>query len=80
MGIGNRTDVSSEQSGRERALTDKVVASFADTPDPRLRELLTGLTEHLHAFIREVLLTEDEWAKAIEFLTEVGHITDDRRQ
>ncbi|CCQ15584.1 Hydroxyquinol 1,2-dioxygenase [Rhodococcus sp. AW25M09] len=80
MGIDNRTDISPEQSGRERALTDKVVASFAETPDPRLRELLTGLTEHLHAFIREVRLTEDEWSTAIEFLTEVGHITDDRRQ
>lgn len=80
MGIDSRTDISAEQSSRERALTDKVVASFADTPDPRLRELLTGLTEHLHAFIREVRLTQDEWNTAIEFLTEVGHITDDRRQ
>ncbi|AJW43242.1 Catechol 1,2-dioxygenase 1 [Rhodococcus sp. B7740] len=38
------------------------------------------MTEHLHAFIREVRLTQDEWNTAIEFLTEVGHITDDRRQ
>lgn len=80
MGNDTRTDISAEQSSRERALTDKVVASFADTPDPRLQELLTGLTEHLHAFIREVRLTQDEWNTAIEFLTEVGHITDDRRQ
>ena len=35
---------------------------------------------HLHAFIRDVRLTEAEWNTAIEFLTEVGHITDDRRQ
>ena len=57
-----------------------MVASFANTPDPRLKELLTSLTRHLHAFIRDVRLTEAEWEKAIEFLTAVGHITDDRRQ
>jgi len=68
------------QQQRERALTDRVVASFEDAPNPRLRELLQGLVEHLHAYIREVRLTEQEWQTAVEFLTAVGHITDDRRQ
>ena len=49
-------------------------------PDARLRELMQSLTRHLHAFIREVRLTEEEWNTAIEFLTEAGDITDDRRQ
>ena len=35
---------------------------------------------HLHAFLRDVRLTEDEWSAAIAFLTAVGHLTDDRRQ
>ena len=69
-----------EQARRERELTDRVLASFAGTDDERLRHLLRSLTEHLHAFIREVRLTEAEWNKAIEFLTAVGHITDDKRQ
>ena len=56
------------------------MASFAGTPDERLRTLMTALTRHLHAFAREVRLTEPEWAAAIGFLTEAGHITDDRRQ
>ena len=56
-----------------------VGASFANTPDPRLRSLLTALTEHLHAFIKEVQLTGDEWATAVDFLTRTGHLTDDRR-
>ncbi|MDT7784015.1 MAG: hydroxyquinol 1,2-dioxygenase [Pseudonocardiales bacterium] len=68
------------QQDIEQHLTDEVVASFARTPDPRTRELLQALTKHLHAFIREVRLTEQEWAKAIEFLTATGHITDDKRQ
>jgi protocatechuate 3,4-dioxygenase beta subunit len=65
---------------REQAVTDEVVASFAGTPDERLREVLQSLTRHLHAFAREVRLTEREWTAGIEFLTRVGHITDARRQ
>jgi hydroxyquinol 1,2-dioxygenase len=68
------------QQDIEQRLTDEVVASFAGTPDPRTRELLESLTRHLHSFIREVRLTEAEWARAIEFLTAVGHITDSQRQ
>ncbi|WP_439658347.1 dioxygenase [Lentzea sp. HUAS TT2] len=64
----------------EQQLTDEVVASFAGAPDPRLRELMGALTRHLHAFIREVRLSEQEWKHAIDFLTAAGHLTDDRRQ
>ncbi|MGK5440479.1 dioxygenase [Micromonospora sp. URMC 105] len=72
--------MSPEQQHRESQLVERVVASFDDTPDPRLRELMQALTRHLHAFVREVRLTEEEWQRAIEFLTAVGHLTDDRRQ
>jgi len=41
---------------------------------------MQALARHLHAFIRDVRLTEPEWNTAIEFLTAVGHITDDKRQ
>jgi hydroxyquinol 1,2-dioxygenase len=71
---------SAEQRAREEGLVERVVASFAGTPDPRTRELVEALTRHLHAFLRETRLTEEEWRRAIEFLTEVGHLTDDRRQ
>jgi protocatechuate 3,4-dioxygenase beta subunit len=57
-----------------------VVASLADTPDERLRTVLTAVVRHLHALVREVRLTQDEWQQAIDFLTRVGHITDDKRQ
>ena len=42
-------------------LTADVVAAFAKTPDPRLREIMQALVRHLHAFAREVDLTPDEW-------------------
>jgi protocatechuate 3,4-dioxygenase beta subunit len=56
------------------------VASFDACADPRLRELLQALVRHLHAFAREVGLTEREWAQAVAELTATGHITDDVRQ
>jgi hydroxyquinol 1,2-dioxygenase len=61
-------------------LTRAVEASFDSTPDPRLRELMQALTRHLHAFISEVELTEDEWFAAIDFLTRTGHMCNDKRQ
>lgn len=61
-------------------ITQAVIASFANTADPRLKEIMTSLVQHLHAFAREVKLTEAEWFKGIEFLTRCGHITDDKRQ
>ena len=80
MSLHPRPDASPEQQERESQLLERVVASFAGTPDPRLRELMQALTRHLHGFLREVRLTEEEWRAAISFLTAVGHRTDDRRQ
>ncbi len=70
----------SVQTDREERLLSWVAASFADTPDPRLRELMLSLTRHLHGFLREVRLTEAEWEAGIAFLTEAGHITTPVRQ
>jgi len=69
-----------EQQAREDELVDRVVSSFAETPDPRLRALIQGIVRHLHAFLRDVRVTEREWRQAIDFLTAVGDITDERRQ
>lgn len=64
----------------EDNITQAVIARFAQTPDARLKEIITGLVQHLHGFAREFRLTEEEWFRGIEFLTRVGHITDDKRQ
>lgn len=61
-------------------ITQAVIARLAETPDPRLKEIMTSLVQHLHAFARDVKLTEEEWFRGIDFLTRVGHITDDTRQ
>ena len=64
----------------EETAADAVIESFAPDTDPRLREILTSLVRHLHAFAREVELTIPEWEKAIDFLTRTGHKCDDDRQ
>jgi len=64
----------------EERSAEVVAASFVDTPDPRLNQLMTALTRHLHAFVKEVELTEDEWAFAVDYLTRTGQLCDDVRQ
>jgi protocatechuate 3,4-dioxygenase beta subunit len=64
----------------EERSAEVVNASFAGTRDPRLREVMRSLVRHLHDFVKDVELTEDEWNAAIAYLTETGHKCDDRRQ
>jgi hydroxyquinol 1,2-dioxygenase len=64
----------------ENEITDEALARIADCPNPRLKEIVEALTRHLHGFAREVNLAPDEWLAGIRFLTEVGHITDEKRQ
>ena len=77
---GNAAAVSDEQARREEELVEQAVASFDGAGDERLKQLMQALTRHVHAFIREVRLTEQEWGAAIKFLTDSGHITTDTRQ
>jgi hydroxyquinol 1,2-dioxygenase len=60
-------------------LTQDVVEAFAGTPDARLRELMTALVRHIHAFAREVDLTPEEWLGGMKFLDAVGRISTDKR-
>ncbi|QBK03530.1 hydroxyquinol 1,2-dioxygenase [Hylemonella gracilis] len=64
----------------EDTITQAVLGRFADMPDGRLKDIMTSLVQHLHAFAREVRLTEEEWFQGIQFLTDTGHITDNKRQ
>lgn len=65
----------------EDDITAEVLERLAGTADPRLRRVMLALVRHLHAFVREVELTEAEWFQAIEILTETGRLwCSDRRQ
>jgi protocatechuate 3,4-dioxygenase beta subunit len=72
--VGTRELFSEERSA------EVVTEAFAGTPDPRLRQVMSSLVRHLHAFVKDVELTENEWAAAIAFLTETGQRCDDVRQ
>ena len=48
--------------------------------NPRLRDVMAILVEHLHAAVREAGVTPDEWMTAIQFLTETGHLCSESRQ
>jgi hydroxyquinol 1,2-dioxygenase len=63
----------------EDTITQAVIARHAGANDARLREVMTSLVQHLHAFARDVKLTESEWFAGICFLDEVGDITDPKR-
>ena len=56
-------------------VTRAVLAEMHRTPDARTKELLEGLVKHLHAFIREVRLTDKEFQQAIGYLNAVGRHT-----
>ena len=56
-------------------VTPVVLAAMAGAPNPRLRAIMESLVRHLHAFTREVRLTEDEYDVAIGFLNRIGQAT-----
>jgi hydroxyquinol 1,2-dioxygenase len=64
----------------EDTLTQAVVERFMKAKDERFRQIITSAVSHLHAFAREVQLTEEEWIEGIKFLTAVGQKCDDKRQ
>jgi catechol 1,2-dioxygenase len=47
---------------------------------PRMREIMEAAVRHLHALVKEVQLTPEEWEAAIGFLTRTGQLCSDRRQ
>lgn len=60
-------------------ITEVFMGYFGPDTDPRLREVMQSLADHLHAFAREVKLTHAEWQKGIEFLEWAGNISDKER-
>jgi hydroxyquinol 1,2-dioxygenase len=64
----------------EETSVEVVNARMGEDIDPRLREVMGALVKHLHAFVKDVEPTHEEWLKGIEFLTAVGHMCNDWRQ
>lgn len=58
-------------------VTPAVLAVMERTADPRLREIMVSLVRHLHGFVRETRLTEQEFREATAILNEMGKLTTD---
>jgi catechol 1,2-dioxygenase len=61
----------------EAGVTDAVLAAMARTPDARLRAIMASFVKHMHAFAREVSLTEAEFERGIDYLNRIGQATND---
>ena len=59
------------------SVTDCVVRAMSRAPNARLRAIMESFVRHLHAFVREVRLTEAEYDVAIDFLNRIGKATND---
>jgi len=57
-----------------------VIDTMSDCDNPRLKEVVSVLVRHLHAAVKEIEPSQDEWMQAIQFLTSTGHMCDDWRQ
>src|SRR5205085_12266578 len=76
---GGRSEAEREQPVPPEAISASAEASFADCEGERLRLLMQSLVRQLHAFVREVELTESEWRAAVDALATSGRITDRER-
>jgi catechol 1,2-dioxygenase len=65
---------------REEISAEIVNARHAGCADPRLIEVVSALVRHLHAFAKEVRLTQAEWETGIGFLTRTGQLCSAERQ
>jgi catechol 1,2-dioxygenase len=45
-----------------------------------LAKVISTITRHIHAAVKEIEPTQEEWFQAIQFLTQTGHKSDDWRQ
>jgi len=58
-------------------VTPAVLAEIERAEDPRLREILSLLVKHLHAFVREARLTEAEFQAACGVINRIGQKSSD---
>ncbi|WP_170474100.1 intradiol ring-cleavage dioxygenase [Ruegeria arenilitoris] len=59
---------------------DVVTGQNIHAKNKRLEEVMGSITRHLHAAVKEIEPTQEEWMQAIEFLTKTGQMCDDWRQ
>jgi catechol 1,2-dioxygenase len=61
----------------QNQVTEAVLAEVQRIENPRMREIASAAVRHLHAFAREVKLTEDEFRQACTFIARLGQKTNE---
>jgi protocatechuate 3,4-dioxygenase beta subunit len=64
----------------EETSVSAVNSRMGEGINPRLATVMASLVQHLHAFAKDVELTQEEWGVAIDFLTRTGQMCDENRQ
>ena len=64
----------------EHDSADVVTGQNVNAKNARLKHIMEIITRHLHAAIKEIEPSQEEWMKAILYLTATGHKSDDWRQ
>jgi catechol 1,2-dioxygenase len=64
----------------EENSADVVAGRNKNAGNERLKEVMEIITRHLHAAIKEMEPTQEEWLAGIQYLTATGHMCDDWRQ
>src|SRR5258708_13113588 len=67
------------QYATEENLTDQALKRWEACHSPRLREIMQSLVKHVHEFVREVDLKEDEWLTGMNWLAKTGQLSSDKR-
>lgn len=63
----------------DQKFTDSVIEAMGPGTNPRMRKVLTSLIQHIHDFARDVNLTIPEWQMGMEFINQIGQMSDDKR-
>jgi catechol 1,2-dioxygenase len=62
-----------------QALTERVLKAYANIENPRLKFIISVLIKHLHACVKEMNLTDDEWEFAWDFMERMAAMTGPER-
>jgi protocatechuate 3,4-dioxygenase beta subunit len=54
------------------SVTGIVLAAMSHTDNPRLKEIMSALVEHGHAFLKQIKLTDEEFEQGLDFVRQVG--------
>ena len=64
---------------RDQDLTKKVLNAYSNIENPRLKTIVSVLIKHLHACVKEMKVTDDEWEFAWDFMERMAAITGPER-